>query len=300
MLQEHYPIERIERISQMGFFDIFKSKPKAEPDETPQPAASSWAARLKNFRRMEDEEKWALSEALLQDLGTRFDKPKIKKSDDFDDIELRARTGDLPIKIKFDATSGWVSIDMQCDNRTGILVLTWDMDKLPKEKDDDDDWADDDEIRIFVGKGVFVEGDDDDVNRSLTTLQSLPTAFADELVSKMTTMKLTLFTAVPGEISIGFKDDHYEMADPVQEILEGVELMKSAAEAFGAGDRDMSNEPTVQISGNVMINGQMVTPNVSSAPAPQAIQRITCKYCSTVYLLTPASKCPNCGAASSA
>ena len=219
---------------------------------------------------------------------------------DEDKIDMRTRIGEFPVKLEFDATSGWVSIDMKCANRMGNLSLDWDLEKLPKQKDEDDDWADDDDIRLFVGKGVFIEGDDDDVNENLATLKAMPADFAANLVSKMETMKLSRFNAFPDGISIGYDDNHYEMLDPVKDILSGMDVLKSAAQVLGSGSRDMSQEPSVRIKGNVMINGQLVSPNTGSGPAPRQFEKTTCKYCSTIYLLDPASKCPNCGAATTA
>lgn len=287
----------------MGLFDVFKSKQNTGADNKlaqSDGAKTEWAGKLKSFWDMEDEQKWELSEGLMNDVATHFENAKVKKDVDDDKVGMRTRVGELPVKVEFDATAGWVSIDMKCPNRVGFLSLERDLEKLPRQKDADDDWADDDEVRLFVGKGVFIEGDEDDVNEHLTTLKSLPPEFGDKLISKMETMKLSRFFATQDSLSIGYDDNHYEMADPISEIKNGVEVLTSAAAAFASGSRDMASEPRVRISGNVMINGQLVTPNVGGAPPLQQFARTTCKYCSTIYLLGPSSRCPNCGAATAA
>lgn len=223
---------------------------------------------------------------------------KIKAPDDFDDMELRARSDGIALRVIVDVSTGWLTHEMKIENRVGSLDLERDHDKVPKHKepDEDDPWADEDEIRVFVAKGIFVEGDDDDVNESLATLAQLPAELSSRVLAEMEHAQMSSVRAHSDELTIRFDPNVDTLPDPVTTIHETVTFMKAVSQALSEGDRDMASEPKVIIRGAVEINGQRLEPTQGVFSA-EPVQRVSCSYCSTQYVSAgPAPACPNCGA----
>ena len=283
----------------MGIFDSLFGKKKDEgadqAAQPAQPAETNWARRLKGYWDMDDPAKWPLCEELLGDIAPHLDSGKIKKIPDDDEIELRGRIGGTPVKINFEVDMGWVRPEMKITNRIGEIQLERDHEKIPQERDEDDDWASDDELRVFVAKGIFVEGDDEEVDETLDTLSQLPEALRGKLLAEIERLQFNHLYVYRDGMNVGLKPNNYEMADPVQHILDVVSIMKQLADTVAAGDRDMASEPRVIIRGNVMIDGQPVAPT-EGVHTPRSFGRATCKYCSTLFVPGVGSRCPNCGA----
>lgn len=286
----------------MGFFSSLFGKKEKQVDEgggaAPAAApASSWAQRLRKayVELDDDEQKWALCEELLGELAPRLDGAKIKKLPDDDEIELRGRMGDTPVKVNLKVDMGWVRPEMKITNRTGELWLERDHEKIPQQRDPDDDWADDDELRVFVAKGIFVEGDEKDVNENMDTLRQLPGETGAELLAAMERLRITTVCALIDSLSFHAGPNLRYMADPIAHFSDLLAIMKKLADALASGERDMAGEPKVRITGAVEINGQRIEPTAGGFVAP-AIERVQCEYCSTLFVLGTVSNCPNCGA----
>jgi hypothetical protein len=259
----------------MGLFDIFKKKPEQEAS-APE-AGSAWARKFKGFWDWEDDRKRKVGFEFVADLATHFEKGKVKETTDEDDVEVRGRIEDVPVRIKYELDMGWVNLEMKCRSPFQELQLEWDPEKVPVHGGgDDDDWDDDDELRVFAGKAVFVEGDSDEVQQSFDALGSLPAELGAEIVQTMQQRKLTRFYVFPEIINVGFKDNAYEMQDPIAEILAVTGLMARVAKTLGSG--------------------QVAPPAPPQAGVPRA-GLSTCSYCGTRFYLGPSSACPNCGAA---
>lgn len=282
----------------MGVFDSLFGKKKGKETEgqaAPAPRRTPWARRLKGYWDMADRNKWPLCEGLLQDIAPHLENGKIKKLPDDDEIELRARIGGTPVRVNFEVDMGWVRPEMKITNRIGEISLERDHEKIPQDRDSGDDWADDDELRVFVAKGIFVEGDDEEVDETLGSLSRLPGDLDRKLVAEMERLQISHFYAFSESMNVGFGPNNYEMVDPVQHILDAIQLMKSVADALATGERDMASEPRVVIRGNVEIDGLRVEPT-EGVHAPHAVERVTCGYCSTLFVPAAELRCPNCGA----
>jgi hypothetical protein len=181
------------------------------------------------------------------------------------------------VRIEFEVDMGWVGVEMKCQNALGSISLEWDPEKVPVEADEDDDWADEDELRVFVGKAVFVEGDGDDVNETLGSLSRLPAELAAELIAAMQSQPLTLFFMHPESMSVRFKKDFYEMDDPVVEIMTVVHVLAKLTKAVGTG-------------------GAAAQAAAAGSAAPARLHLVKCGYCSSRFNLGASSRCPNCGA----
>lgn len=286
----------------MGLFDIFKSKKKDE--SAPQPGAavgtpsaapaSPWRSRLANYGDLSDSKQWALSEQLLGDIAPAFDNAKIKKLLDDDEIELRGRIGDLPVRINFEVDMGWVRPEMKIANRTGELRLERDHEKIPLEKAAGDDWADEDALRVFVAKGIFVEGSEEDINQTLSTLGALPHALCTELFAEMERLRMSQLYAFVESLSARFDPNHYEMNDPVADVTAAAQLMQKLAVTLSQGSQGAGAASPGEF--HDVEDGEIDMRGGGFAPAA-AVQRVKCSYCSTLFVLGTTSNCPNCGAA---
>jgi hypothetical protein len=264
----------------MGLFDIFKKKPPepAHGEAAPAaPKASPWPARLRGYRDWDDERKFPMAEALLNDIGQHLENAKVKRKTDEDELDLRGRIDGIPVRVELEVDMGWVGVEMKCQNGLGTISLEWDPEKVPVEADDDDDWADDDELRVFVGKAVFVEGGSDEVNETLGTLSRLPADLAAELIGAIQNQPLQLFFMHSESMNARFKQDFYEMADPVAEIMSVARVLARVTRTVGDPSVAARSAP-------------------GGAAAPAALHLVKCTYCSSRFNLGASARCPNCGA----
>jgi len=276
----------------MGLFGLFgkKKKETAEvaeeaaataPEQAAEQASGSpWPKRFAGFGDWDDDKKKAVGKELLADIGTRFENPKVKDMLDEDDLELRGRVDGVPVRVQYELDMGWVNLEAKCQGAIEDLELEWDLEKIPVEAaDDDDDWGDDDEIRVFVGKGVFIEGGKDEVGIALAALASLPTELSQRIIQTMERLRLTRFMIFSTVINVGFDDNSYEMADPVAMVGEVTTLMAHVAQAVGT--------VTPPVPGQAGAGGVTVVP----------VNVVTCSYCSSKFNLGAGARCPNCGGA---
>lgn len=267
----------------MGLFDVFKKK-KDEPvpagaEAAPAPAKqprSPWPGRLRGYWDWEMEQKLPAADALLNDIGQHLENAKVKRKTDEDELDLRGRIEGIPVRVEFEVDMGWVGVEMKCPNSLGTISLEWDPEKVPVEADDDDDWADDDELRVFVGKAVFVEGDADDVNQTLGTLSRLPADLAAELLGAIQSQPLQMFYLHTESMNARFKKNFFEMDDPVAEIMAVARVLAKVTRTVG--------DPSLAAGA------------APGSPAPAPLHLVKCTYCSSRYNLGSSSRCPNCGA----
>ena len=261
----------------MGFFDFFRST-KSDDARDASPGKSGWAKKLANYRGhgLDDEEKLRLCSALLEDVGQGFESAKVKPLPDDDEVELRARIDGMAMRVNLEYDVAWVRPELKIENRTGNLTLIRDHEQIAKAKDEGDDWSDGDELRVFVAKGIFVEGDERDINETSATLQALPAAARLALLEGMETLRVdrvylydeTLKATLP---------NLPDLEDPVRNITDSVKFLHAFAVALAAGTAgDSASE---------------------GAPSAGPAVRLRCTYCSTRFLPGITTNCPNCGAA---
>jgi len=220
----------------MGLFDVFKKK-KPEQEQPSAPATgSAWSKRFAGFWDWDDDRKRTVGFEFVADVAGSFENAKVKEMTDEDDVEVRGRIKDIPIRVKYELDMGWVTLEMKCQSPFDDLQLEWDPEKVPVHGGNaDDDWDDDDELRVFAGKGVFVEGDKDSVQQTFDALGALPAELSTEIVQAMQQRKLARFYVFSESIDVGFKDNAYQMQDPITEIVETAGLMARVAKTLGSG-----------------------------------------------------------------
>jgi hypothetical protein len=121
-----------------------------------------------------------------------------------------------------------------------------------------------------------VEGDKDDVKQTFDALGGLPAELSAEIVETMQRRKLTRFYMFPEIINVGFKDNAYQMQDPIAEIVEVAGLMARVAQEVGSG--------------------RVAPPSPADQGGVAPARLVSCSYCSTKFYLGSNSACPNCGA----
>lgn len=224
------------------------------------------------------QEQWQqANNRLVQAIRDKLDKGRVKENEDDDEVEIRGRINNRPIRIMWghsDLHPDDPTVEVQCSELIPIIDLERDYDKIPKEKDMDEDWADESaEIRIFVAKGIFVEGSEEEVNETLGNLKALPQEMVDKMIQRMEEAPLTYLRTGYERVESIYDTDVVKMQDPVNEIYSMAELLDEIATLYDKGGAKAGT-----------INQTM------------DYKRVSCKYCSTMFILDKKSNCPNCGA----
>lgn len=283
----------------MGFFDfIFGRKSSEDADGQPSSggAASSgpmpWPARLAQAKRSEDFGwDWGnvhahrVTHSILEDaaplFGTAERPAKIKELPDDENIDLRGTCEGSPIRFAVWMSFGsfW-TIELRVDGVGASFELERDEEKVPKHGDDDDPFAEDDGLRVFVGKAIFVEGSERTVAEKLAVWEAIPEPLQETILAEMAALDARRVDARGNAITLNQRPGLNELDDPVA-------YMRRCA-AFLVALRD--GLPSAPI-------GASASSDTTAVP-PVAHVRISCAYCSSKFLQTPSHQnCPNCGAA---
>ncbi len=276
----------------MGLFDFFRGRKDPEPGDAPaeasspapQRAAPSWGERFAATRTRdftwdyEEAPARALVTEFLESAAPHFAPAKVKPCPDDGNIDLRGVWEGQPIRFAVWLSFGsfW-AIEMKAPMWMGHLVIQRDHEKIPKHKDADDPWSEDEDRRIFIAKGIFVEGGDDEVANYLSVWASLPEAERVEILAEMERLDGQMLLRVGDQVSFSQSPGLPDLPDPLAYMKGCAKLLLTTRRACEALS---STPPTIDLG---------------AATAP--VHRASCTYCSTLFLVTPGhSSCPNCGA----
>jgi hypothetical protein len=265
----------------MGLFDRFKKeKNNLEKNEEVFPGANKW---FSGCDKWEEEEMWNEAyEAFYNDLAKSLNDAKIKyATDDYEVLEIRAKKNNRPLRVKWDQISydepEWVEIEMKCNNTLGTIDLERNYDKIPKKKDADPDWGDDDQtMRVFLQKGIYAEGDEDEVNETLSVLNSFPQLLIDKILSLIEEYEIIYFRLNDEVMSAIIESNIVDLKEPIKKIITVIDLLE---------------ELTTLIDSN-KLQKKALDKNISAE-----YKRVKCDFCSTMFLMGKKSNCPNCGGA---
>jgi hypothetical protein len=157
-------------------------------------------------------------------------------------VDLRAFANDLEFKISFEPATGRVSGTLLFDNPAGALHLRRDPGSVHDLAAVDAPPADD-RYRVFVGRGIFVEGDPSYANESLVTFNALPWGPRDELLAAMEQWGIATFDVGPTEIVVALAPHLGDMDNPLSHCHSAIQLMASEAPLLiasppsGGGDK---------------------------------------------------------------
>ncbi len=281
----------------MRLFNFFKSKKRKNKKisthrkgEMPSNTESivdvktGWLAYFKHYEDFDDDKKWKKSEKLLNEIALKLTDSKIIR-DESSTVELRGRYDNRPVRIIANIYSrpGGYELEMKAPN-LGWLWLCWSLKAIPKPKGQDEDWADDDHlIRLFLAKGLYLEGYENEIDEQLSVYRSLPVDFVEDLINTIQQEKmwgLFINYNMEGIIRIEYYEQYTEMKEPVEKVSRGLLFMSRIARYFNL-------EEVVQRKSKSSKGGH--TKDDKS-------KRITCTYCTSVFIHDTESRCPNCGA----
>jgi hypothetical protein len=201
------------------------------------------------------------------------------------EIELRGSWHGNPTRAKLDMAFGSLEWEMKAPNPTErTLYFHWDMDAVPAVGQFSgaaaSDWDDDDaSSKVFFGNGYYLDAEPSDIDGQLATFQALPDAVRSAMATYMVGDRISRLYVYPyGSLLLGYDKNIHEMADPFNQIGRGAWLIGQIA--WGLGQVDVGKLPPAEQA------------------APEGlIHKMTCRYCSTLYLWSQNQRCPNCGAA---
>ncbi|MBT8493445.1 MAG: hypothetical protein KJO07_10345 [Deltaproteobacteria bacterium] len=274
----------------MGFFDkLFGGGQKAargQQDTAVEPAPP----RAPDFQRRAQSVDWdwdspqarALTHEILQAAAPAFQPAQIKEVPDDENIDLRGSFSGSPVRFAVWLSFGtfW-AIEMLAQSPIAHFAIERDHEKIPKLKEAHDPWSQQEEQRIFVGKGIFFEGYDDDIAARLALWAQMPPGLQQRVVHDLEALDARTLSVVADRVMLSQTPGFSDLPDPIG-------YMQGCA-ALLATVRDWCTQGA---------NPQMAAP-------PQMTQlggvgpgaRMTCSYCSSLFILSAASNtCPNCGA----
>lgn len=137
-----------------------------------------------------------------------------------------------------------------------------------------DAWSQDDAVRVFVGRGTYLESFASEMPEEIAAFRNLPDGGAARLVAAMDEHALEEINAGREDITVRFPDGC--SAERIAAGLRVVAAVFAAAPtAAGVAARQAASEGT--------------------GPDPAA-SRVKCRYCRCMFLLGSEWKCSNCGA----
>lgn len=289
----------------MGFLDFLSGKKKSSAPTDQPPAApaapapppSAWQAQLQAAQKADFH--WDFKNAAARALVTQllaqaapvFGAGHVKEMPDDDAIELRGTFDGAPIKIVVSMDFGSINkFEVMCDNRIGYFILHRDHEKIPQPGDNADPWSAGDERRIFIAKGIFVEGSDAAVAEALARWSALPGPVQAHVLAGMEQLGLYMITVMPKNVMLVRGESLKNLDDPIAYMQTGARMIADLASAVGHG------APVGAVAAGPAVVAVAAGPAVVAAPAVD-LTPITCKFCSSLFILTLGhTSCPNCGA----
>ena len=228
----------------------------------------------------ETDSKTDLIKDLLNSVGAGLDNFKTKyEVNDDDCIEIRGSLNDFPVKVSVNVrdfkTETFVKVNYA--DSSPRPMINYDLTKVPKERasTEEDPWADDDEIRVFVGEGVFFESsDEDDIEENLSYWEQIDESTRKALIEGLTEHKIEMISATYDEIETSYwnAEDLLQPSDTSKAIVACLSLSILIA-------KSLEGVIVKESSGDTRVN-----------------KLVTCKYCSTKYPLGTDANCVNCHA----
>jgi hypothetical protein len=161
-----------------------------------------------------------------------------------------------------------------------IMDLHWDPGKVPVKKDVEDPWSGDDQARIFLGKGIFVEGPDEAIEVNILFFNSMQESVQQKILETMEFNKISRLKVNAEDIEFEISESILSKAEkPIDLIFEILDVLQIIAQEF----------EHIEIS-------EIQRKNKSETKKIKRFRLISCKYCTSKYPLTEKARCPNCGA----
>lgn len=242
----------------------------------------------RQFDELDDDDprRWQIAQHFCYAIGTgHLQGHQVVEKRADDELEMRGTYHTYPVRMKLDMTWGSVEWEIKAHNPAGrTMYLHWDTDAIPSvgsfTGQHADAWDEDhDDVKVFFGRGLYVEAGRAEVEAVSAVFQALPPQTRQMLVQFMPTDRIPRIYCYAGDsILLGYSDELHEMNDVVNTIARGAWIVGQLAWGLSQIDRSRIPQP-------------------DTAPQSGFTQRVQCRYCSTIYLWGLQQLCPNCGAA---
>jgi len=221
----------------------------------------------------------ALVNEILTAIAPSFGNAMVKEVPDDENIDLRGTFAGSPVRFAIWMSFGtfW-AIQMKCANGFAMLEIERDHEKIPKGKDEQDPWSENEERRVFIGKGIFFEGDDDEISAKLASWGAMPESLRARILHDMEAMDINTIRTTHDQVSLHQKPGLGDLPD-AQAYMHGCAALMATLRDF------------------ITQASSPVQPGPGAA-SPAWLHRLTCSFCASLFVLNEAqSRCPNCGAA---
>jgi hypothetical protein len=197
--------------------------------------------------------------------------------------ELHGTWEGIPVRIpvSIPARMFW-AIEMRCQERARFFTILRDPTRIPRVHAPRDAWAKSEQGCVFLGKGIFLDDSDPDTTRDwlVPHWASVPAPAQELVIREMERLDLRCFALSNSHMTLQVLGNRrlHQLDDPLAYLASCAALMAGFARALEASP------------------GSGV-PLSSRAAAPE---RVTCRYCSSLFILAAGKNtCPNCGAPAS-
>jgi hypothetical protein len=245
------------------------------------PATGTAAAvQLSRVGKLPREQRLPHYQQFLQQVGSQIGPGQAIANHNDNEAEWRGSYQGLPMRIKH-SFSG-VEIEVKLNNPHGRVSFQWDASKAA-EQTAVDAWDERDSVYVFVGKGVYLEGSQADVDLEAARLRSLGDQLTNAVAQAMPAERMRYFRLYNDRVWVDYRQDLDEMLDPEGQLVRGAQLAGWAAQIV------QSIPPNPEL--------QQVTHHGWQAGGLAPVQKVKCGYCYTLYLWRMGVvACPNCGA----
>ena len=227
-------------------------EPDPEPEPEPEPTSPLAEGETEAIR------------ALFDAIAVSVEDPKLKIDPDQMEQELRGRIDGIGVRLVVEDDGRW-HVQALADVG-GCAFFKYDPELSPISADPDDPFAADDTVRVFVAKGLYVEGTQDDIDAYMEWLAGTTEAQVEQVRMALSHLPLREIAFSVDEFFIWGKASLGEADDPVG-------LCRSALELAGRLCREHGDGTS------------------------RELKTLKCTYCSSRYFFGPMREaCPNCGA----
>ncbi len=191
-------------------------------------------------------------------------------------VELRGAYEGVPICIPVSIPGKRIwAIRIRCENTGRYFTVVRDHSRIPRLIDPNDPWAKSEQQCVFLGKGIFL--DDEPITRDsmITEWAKVPLAAQELVLREMERLDLRVVqrSNVDSAILLLMNATLDQLDDPIACLHSCAAFLAQLTKLLPSSEESIF------------------------APTGPAPQRVTCKYCSSIFLLAPGENaCPNCGA----
>jgi hypothetical protein len=158
-----------------------------------------------------------------------------------------------------------------------MLIIIYDPTKIPIHKNPDDAWSEDDMLRIFIDKGIYVLGSEERTDIFIHIFNTFNDEIQKKILNFISNFKIDVLDIGFEEMQIKISDNNI-ILNPISAVKESMEILLKIAEE--------TDSVAYTISDDSKYNSKQT----------EKLRIVTCSYCSSKYPLINNCKCPNCGA----